>query len=138
MFVAFLPNKNKMVSRQSSERATNDWLTTTVREFQRRMAIYPPFTPWKNPPTTGIRAGGLRTGDYGQGWLGAHVGRIYARSARVTNPVSYARYVGGPRTGSGASQARVLAARGWRSSQDVAQEVIRDTAPGLVRSLARP
>lgn len=82
------------------------------------MQNYPAARPWKNPPKTGLRAGGKRTGNYGRGWRVV----INKDNAKITNGVLYAVYVGGSKK-QRPGQARALAARGWQSTDDVIPRV---------------
>lgn len=97
------------------------YLHDFAAEFQHEMATYPPAQPWKNPPKTGLRAGGRRTGNYGRGWNGS--AKYSKTDVTFINPVGYAKWVGGK------EQARSMARRGWKKVTDVAPLVAKRTLP---------
>lgn len=102
----------------------------TAQDLKTTMAQYPSDQAWKSrAPKSGRRAGGQRTGAYGRGWLDAPI-QVSKTSATVVNPVPYAIVVGGSRRQS-PGQARVLAARGWPSIQDVGPAVMARHKPNM-------
>lgn len=84
------------------------------------LRIYPPWLPWKNPPKTGPRAGGKRTGTLGRNWTQSFVRTARGTgslpslimSVQVANKTPYASYV------QGTTQTRVMQARGWSKVND--------------------
>lgn len=115
------------------------WLKDVGEQFQEAMSVYPAKQKWKHgEPKKGPRRGGRRTGAYGRGWKNTP---LVIREASVTalNPISYARYVGGPRrsTGGRTRQAKHMRARGWKSQSDVGPAIVRANLPRL-RKLALP
>lgn len=72
---------------------------------------YPPWRPWKNPPKSGPRAGGRRTGDLGRKWESGVKPSGQYIILKIENPVSYAKWVQGKK------QTKVMKARGWRTLQ---------------------
>jgi hypothetical protein len=104
------------------------YLRNFAAEFKREMRVYPPFTPWTSrPPRRGPRAGGRRTGAYGRGWESTETSRSRS-SVTLINPVPYSAVVGGSRR-QYPGQSHVLAARGWRSIQDIGPEVAKRNLP---------
>lgn len=88
-------------------------------EAQQELQRYPPWRPWKNPPKTGLRAGGKRTGNLGRGWASYRL--ISGKSIELTNKTTYGVYVQGPAN----RQARALAARGWQRVDEVGRVAAR-------------
>lgn len=118
-YSAILPDKAKFESQGKTA------LTNLLKDFgvtaQKKLQTYPAAQPWKNPPKTGPRRGGKRTGSYGRGWAGSMKVSGYT-SVELTNNVTYAVYVGGPTSGGGQHQTRVMSARGWPNVTQVGQE----------------
>lgn len=81
---------------------------------------YPPWSPWKNSPRTGIRAGGKRTGGLGRNWNSYTLKS--GQSIEMTNATKYAPYVQG---NSRTQQARALFARGWLPIDTVGKVAVR-------------
>lgn len=108
-----------------AQKAIDNLLNAFVVVAQRQMQNYPPWQPWKNPPKTGRRAGGKRTGDYGRGWSSNSVVERKRFAVTIGNPVTYAVYVGGPHEGD-PRQAKALAARGWRSVDDAVGPILAE------------
>jgi hypothetical protein len=111
-----LPDKRKIVAELERHGAI----------MEREAKQYPAWRPWKNPPKTGPRAGGRRTGQLGRGWSRTVSSIGGSVTMTIKNPVSYAPYVQGSR------QARALAARSWVTIISIAE---RNT-PALQRALA--
>lgn len=127
--VAILPKRR--IDPRAAEAELQRYLRGFAREVEDKMSEYPPARPWRSrPPRTGPRAGGRRTGQYGSGWQGA--ARLSRSSVTIVNRVPYASAVGGSRR-QVPGQARVLAARGWRSIEDVGPEASRNNLPNLAR-----
>lgn len=123
-------------------------VTTFVNDLDRELAVnfagavirdmtdYPPVLPWAHGfPKKGPRRGGRRTGAYGRGWqLSLH---RRATVVEVTDPVSYAVFVGGPKSGRrGRRQARFMARRGWPSITTVVDKRWPPTQRAIVRIVA--
>lgn len=106
----------------NGKRFIDTFLLSAGAGMQKEMSWYPVARPWKSPPPKhGLRAGGRRTGNYGRNW------RITAKdpeSITISNPISYAPYVGGSRRAS-PGQARSMEARNWRSVDDVIPRVLK-------------
>ncbi len=102
----------------------------------RDMSAYPPVLPWAHGfPQSGPRKGGRRTGRYGRGWRlrGHRRGTL----VEVTDPVTYAVFVGGPTTGiRGQRQARFQGRRGWPSITTVIDRRWPPTQRAIVRIIA--
>lgn len=126
---AIVPKRpfNTQGVRADARRALDSYGAAVIR----RMQFYPAWQPWKNPPRSGLRAGGARTGNYGRNWRKRWVGEY---GIEVSNPLSYARYVGGPRNRS-PGQARALRARGWPSITDVARDEVKRFEPAINRAI---
>jgi hypothetical protein len=115
---AIIPKK-AAVSSSRGQRGLEDALNAFAQIVLSEMAVYPQWRPWRRPPRTGPRAGGRRTGAYGKGWRVQKDRFKPWSSIEITNSVSYAGWVGGPRGGR-PGQARHMRARGWKSVSDVA------------------
>lgn len=116
---AIIPKRSPVDPKRSQDKI-DDLLKAFIVEAQREMSEYPPWRPWKNPPTSGPHAGGRRTGDYGRGWQGSAITKQTQFEATIANPVRYAIYVGGKK----GEQAGALAARGWQSVSDVGPRIV--------------
>lgn len=105
-------------------------------KVQGEMQDYPEFVPWKStPPKTGPRAGGKRTGAYGQRWsVQIALGGF---KAIASNALYYAGFVGGykGRGNRAERQTKVMAKRGWPSITDVAKKAWDKYLPGIKKSL---
>lgn len=113
--VAILPAKFQVDSTKI-QTGVNTWLRNFAYDFQREMQTYPAALPWRSrPPKRGLRAGGRRTGRYGQGWSAAPT--FTQDSVTIENKVDYAEYVGGR------GQTRVMAGRNWPKITEVAPRV---------------
>lgn len=125
---AILPKRPELYQRATVERALSGLLRVVAMEAQRELQVYPPWMPWKNPPKTGPRAGGRRTGAYGRGWAASGIiDSGIMGGVEIVNYVPYARWLAGP------GQARHMGARGWRTSRAVGESVItRLAAQGLI------
>jgi len=104
-FEAILPKK--VHNAATARKALDKLLLSFQAEAQNQLQAYPPWSPWKNPPRTGPRAGGRRTGTLGRNWGSYKL--VHATSITMTNKTPYARYVQG-RAG---QQTRVMNSRGW-------------------------
>ncbi len=112
---AILPKKT--FSPGTAEQEFRRYLENFVIDFKQEMQEYPPDRPWQSRmPRSGPRAGGARTGRYGEGWANARVTYSFNKVS-VSNPVRYAGVVGGR------YQTATLAARGWKTTEEVAPEV---------------
>lgn len=94
-------------------------LLTCREEAMKMLQTYPTWQPWKNPPRTGPRAGGKRTGSLGRGW-GTYT--FTKSSLTMENRTRYAPYVQG---NAKTQQARALARRGWTTVDVVGPEAAR-------------
>jgi hypothetical protein len=128
---AILPKKK--LDPANVQRGLNTWLRDFAFEFQREMQEYPAAKPWKNPPRSGLRKGGRRTGTYGKGWTGAP--QFTSDSVTIINRVGYAVYVGGAKR-KRPGQTRVMAGRQWKSVSDVGPEVSRRILPRLSKLIS--
>lgn len=113
-------------------------------EFTHAMQEYPPWMPWKRPPTSGPRKGGRRTGNYGRQWFqtfssGGNRSWVTVLNHVEENGRQYGIYVGGPKRGvRGRRQAKAMAARGWVSSSTVASKLRRKyTGQLLIRRMTQ-
>lgn len=89
-------------------------------KMQSQMEHYPTARPWKNPPKSGLRRGGKRTGRLRGGWAtGLRMSRF---RMDLVNQVPYGMPVQGyvPGYGKGRRQSAVMRARGW---QNISTEV---------------
>lgn len=114
---AIVPKK-RAASPDTGKRQMEAFLDMVSQVAMSEMGDYPPWKPWRRPPKRGPRAGGRRTGAYGRGWRIQKDRFKPWASIKVTNGVSYAVWVGGPRGGR-PGQARHMRARGWKSISDV-------------------
>lgn len=114
---AILPKNSAWA--KAGEKALNNLLLEFAVAAERKLRTYPPAQPWKNPPRTGLRAGGKRTGNYGRGWQGDHQLKS-GESITLTNPVKYATFVGGPQ------QAGFMKQRGWPNIKEVGEEAAKE------------
>lgn len=114
---AILPKS--YTSATKGKAALNKLLTTFAAEAQEELKTYPAWRPWKNPPRTGPRAGGKRTGQLGRAWNGYTL--VPSRSITLENKTPYAQYVQGPK----GEQAKALAARGWSRVDEVGKRAAR-------------
>lgn len=132
---AIIPRGKVPLDPSKVSSGVNRWLRDFSFEVIREMQEYPPWRPWKNPPRSGPRKGGRRTGAYGKGW-GSSV-TFTPNSVTIRNRVGYAVHVGGPRSGErGRRQAAAMRARGWKSVTDVAPPIAKRMAPVLIRRIA--
>lgn len=105
-------------------KASIDKLLLTAKEgAMKRLQTYPTWQPWKNPPKTGLRAGGKRTGDLGRNWNSYTLKS--GQSIEMKNEIGYAGYVQGKGSGT-PRQAKALAARGWPRIDEVAEEAAKE------------
>lgn len=103
----------------AAQKKVDELLKRFAVEAQRELQTYPAWRPWKNPPTSGPRAGGKRTGDLGRGW--EHYTLVSGHSVTLENRVSYSPYVQGPK----GTQARALAERGWPQIDEVGKRAAK-------------
>jgi hypothetical protein len=114
-------------SPEAAQEEGRRYLEDFGQAMKEEMSEYPPNQPWSSvPPKNGPRAGGRRTGAYGDGWRNAPI-RVTNNSMTVVNTVSYAGVVGG------VNQSRVLEGRGWKRVDEVAREVRRYNLPRYSR-----
>lgn len=125
--VAILP-KHKV----SSSKAAREGLNRVLLEFRRNsmqgLQKYPKWQPWKNPPKSGPRAGGKRTGNLGRNWK--TVEHIKGESITISNGVPYAKYV----QGTNKTQARALAARGWPRVDEIGKKAARKAIDDVAKA----
>lgn len=114
---AILPKKyhNAKTAREALDGLLKMFQVEAAQELQR----YPPWRPWKNPPKSGVRAGGKRTGNLGRNWGTYRL--VSGKSIEMVNKTTYAKYV----QGDAKSQARALAARGWQRVDEVGRVAAR-------------
>jgi hypothetical protein len=130
--VAIIPKKAQAGATQA---ALDAYLKEFAADFTGAMAAYPADQPWRSrTPKSGVRANGQRTGTYGAGWANA-TPHFTKASVTIVNDVPYAVVVGGSRRQS-PGQARVLAARGWPSVQDVGPEIAKKHLPKLSKTIS--
>lgn len=96
-------------------------LTRFARQVTDEAKRYPPWRPWKNPPKSGRRAGGRRTGDLGRSWdykveLGGDAGYVEVKSEGAKLERPYNKFVQGD------EQTSVMAGRGWRTIDEIAEQ----------------
>lgn len=124
---AIVPKGGTAIDSARAKRGIQNVLLTFGFEAQRLLQAYPPAQPWKNPPKSGIRKGGKRTGDLGKNW---RIGRPTQTYIEVRNNTPYGSYVQGPtdKSGKAGGQTAVMAARGWPSVTDVGKQAAKITA----------
>lgn len=124
-YTAVLPKRYTTAAR--GQAALDRVLVAFQVEVQKRMQAYPAAQPWKNPPpTTGLRAGGRRTGTYGRNWASGVVTKA-KDSVLVENRTPYAAWVGGSKKRY-PGQARALARRGWTSVDEAGPAAVKVAA----------
>lgn len=110
---------------RDAKKSIDKLLLNFMANAQKELETYPAAQPWKNPPRTGLRAGGKRTGTLGRGWTAYELKS--GQSITMRNPTTYGSYV----QGTAAEQARALARRGWPRVDEVgkraALKAIKDT-----------
>lgn len=121
-FEAILPKK--YTDAASAQKQLDGLLRSFATIAQAKLQTYPPAQPWKNPPKTGLRAGGKRTGTLGRGWTNYTL--VSLKSVTLQNNTSYGAWVQGPTTGSGPGQTQVMKRRGWPSVTEVGQEAMAE------------
>lgn len=109
----------KFTSAKNARKSVDTLLLSAKEEAFKRLQKYPAWQPWKNPPRTGLRAGGKRTGNLGRGW-GSYTLRS-GESIEMVNNTEYAPYVQGTKD----QQARALARRGWPRVDEVGEESVK-------------
>lgn len=117
-FEAILPKRfhNSKTAKDALDRLLKGFQVEAQRELQK----YPPWQPWKSePPRTGPRAGGRRTGTLGRNWSSFRL--VSGKSITLENKTGYGRFVQG---GAG-EQARHMAARGWKRVDEVGRSAAR-------------
>jgi hypothetical protein len=124
-FTAIVPTR--MVGDAMMRRAKLDGLMKDIAiEAQKQLQEYPPWSPWKRPPKTGLRAGGKRTGTLGSGWGSYQL--VSGRSVTLENKTEYAQYVQGRR----GMQTRAMEARGWKRVDDVAKDAVKKSVAAFL------
>ena len=98
---------------RDAKKALDKLLLNFQAAAQKELKTYPAWQPWKNPPRTGLRAGGKRTGNLGRGWATYELKS--GQSITMRNPTKYGPYV----QGTSKEQARALARRGWPRVDEV-------------------
>lgn len=116
-FEAILPKHthNSKTAKKSLDKLLMGFQVQAAQRLQR----YPPWRPWVNPPRTGPRAGGKRTGTLGRGWSTFRLES--GKQITMENRTTYSPYVQGPK----GQQARALAARGWPRVDEVGAEAAK-------------
>lgn len=120
-FQAYLP---KSISRQLAVTRIDNLLKVFGSKAQKNLQSYPAARPWKNPPRTGLRAGGKRTGGLGRGW--GNVTIQSTQSVTLTNKTPYAVYVEGP-SDKKPGQTSNMAGRGWPSVTKAGKDALEET-----------
>lgn len=117
MFQAIKPKHH--TSGKDAQKSIDKLLLSCKEEAFKRLQKYPAWQAWLNPPRTGLRAGGRRTGTLGRGWSSFTLKS--GDSIQMENPTGYGPYV----QGSKKTQARALARRGWPRVDEVGEEAAK-------------
>lgn len=109
----------QFTSKANAKKDIDKLLVMAKEEAFKRLQKYPAWQPWKNPPKSGLRAGGKRTGNLGREWDSYTLKS--GDSIAMTNQTTYGPYVQGTKE----EQAKALAARGWPRIDEVGEEAAK-------------
>lgn len=116
-YTAIIPKKYTDASRGQGK--LDDLLREIAVTARNELQKYPPWRPWKNPPKSGLYAGGKRTGTLRNGWGSYQLQS--GRSVTLENRVPYSPYV----QGTSRTQARAMRARDWQRVDEVADKAVK-------------